>query len=253
MAFGEPYEFRGVKFYPVSLKYLIEFYACCDVLIYHQEWVRERELAGLPYLWFLVYAFIHHKEYEDKPEYQTFIPRLYALLELTARTKNIRVEPKFKDDGSGLKSCNLFIDDVEFISSDFDQIRRLIMEQAGIEHNWDQFIHEDAWKAMEAGRQYENKERNYVPPSLENLIDILSMYLHKTTEEIIDSFTIRKFNNIIRYMGSFEEWKLLRGGEASGMVTYKRPIPHWIRGFDKFDVFRNENINYMDNYANINN
>lgn len=243
LAFNSPYEYKGVKFYPVGLEFLMEFYTCVQVLTVRQEWVKDKKLMKLPYLWFLAYAFENQDKYEN-PEYGMYIPLLYALLELVTKSKNISIMLEHKDNGD-FKKCNLVIDGVLLDYKDFNQIRKIILEQSGIECDLEEFINEDTYKALNDGKEFENKQNNYVPPTLENLIDILAMYLHKGTGEIIELFTIRKFNNTIRYMSTFEEWKLLKGAEMGGMVSFKQPIPHWISGFDKYDMFKNENTDYI--------
>ena len=241
LAFDLPYEYKGIMLYPVGLEYLMEFYTCIEVLKVKQERTKDKKLIKLPYLWFLRYAFENHARY-NKPEYGLFIPFLFALLEMVTKSSNIDMKVERKENGD-YRRCFLLIDGIELNNKDFMELRQIIFAQAGIEHS-DEFIHEDAEKAMIEGRLYEQKKSGYVSPTLENLVDILAVYLHKSVSEIVNTFTIRKFNNILRYIATFEEWKLLKGGELSGMVTFKKPIPHWIGGFVKKDVFDGENTDY---------
>ena len=241
LALDTPYEYKGVTFYPVGLERIVEFYICVDILMVRQERTKDKKLMKLPYLWFLCYAFENWEKY-GRADFGVYVPMLYALLELVTRDNDIEIEVEHKEDGS-FKKCVLKINGVEFNYKEFMEIRQIIFAQAGIEHS-DEFINVDTEKAILEGREYELKKSGYVPPNLENLIDILAMYLHKSVNELAKDFSIRKFNNIIKYMSKFEEYKLLKGGEYTGMVTFKEKIPHWMSGHEKMDYFKGQNTDY---------
>lgn len=241
LAFGKPYCYKGITFYPVGLEYLIEFYTCVGVLMVKKERSKDRKLIKLPYMWFLFYAFENYEAYGNA-EYAMYVPLLFALLEMVTKTNDFNLEIERKDNGDYTK-CSLFINGVEINYKDFMEIRQVIFEQAGIEYS-DEFINEDTEKAMNMGRVYEQQQDGYIPPNLENLIDVLSMYLHKGVDELAKILTIRKFNNLIRYISSFEDWKLLRGAELGGFVTFNKSVSHWIAGFEEHDLFKGENTDY---------
>jgi len=243
LTLNQPYEYKGVAFYPVELERVIEFNACVESLKVKQERTNDKKLMKMPYLWFLVYVFENKDNYENQ-EFGLYIPLLFALLELVTRQNNIdfRIERNEKGD---FKKCMLVLDGVEFDYKEFKEIRRIIFEQSAVEHS-DEFLNADAEKAMIEGRLYEQKKSGYIPPTIENLIDILAMYLHMSVDELISTFTIRRFYNFVRYMSVFEDWKLLKGGEYSGMVTYKKPIPHWISGKSEHDIFADQNTDYKN-------
>ena len=243
LTLNRPYDYKGVTFYPVGVEYIIEFYLCLEALTVKQERTKDKKLMKLPYLWFLAYAYENWEQYQ-KPEYGLFIPLLYGLFELVTRQNDVSIQVE-RDEKGNFKKCVLNLCGVELNYKDFNEIRQIIFAQAGIEHS-DEFLNSDTERNIHEGRLYEQKKSGYVPPTLENLIDILAMYLHKSTDELTEKFTIRKFNNLIRYMSSFEEWKLLKGGEYSGMVTFKKPIPHWISGFAKQDIFADQNTDYKN-------
>ena len=243
LALDIPYEYKGVMFYPVSLDRIIEFYTCVDILMIRQERTKDKKLMKLPYLWFLCYAFENWEQYQ-RADFGVYVPMLYALLELVTRSNDIEIKVEHKENGD-FRKCILILNGVEFNYKEFIEIRRIIFAQAGIEHS-DDFINADTEKAIYEGREYELKKSGYVPPTLENLIDILAMYLHKSVNEMAKNFSIRKFNNIIKYMSKFEEYKLLKSGEYSGMVTFKEKIPHWISGHEKEDILKGQNTDYRN-------
>ena len=104
----------------------------------------------------------------------------------------------------------------------------------------------DAERSIIESRLEEQKKAGHIEPSLENLIDILSMYLKMSVDEVASKFTVRKFNNIIRFMSKFEEYKLLRGAELGGWAKFTNPVQHWISGFEKKDLFANANTDYKN-------
>jgi len=268
LALNLPYEYKGVAFYPVPVERIMEFYFCVDVLMVKQEnlivalrrscpedpkskekyfaTLKEKEsqykkLMKMPYLYFLCYAFENWEEY-GRPDFGAYIPMLYALLELTTKGANIEIKTEYKQNGE-FKRVLLVINDAEFNAKDFLKIRQIIFQQSGIVHS-DNFLNSDAERAIYDGRKYETK--NYVPPTLEDLIDILAMYLHKSADEIINNFTIRKFNNLIKHMSKFEDYKLLKGAELGGFVSFKDKVPHFISGLKEPDVFEGLQTDYRN-------
>ncbi len=248
LTFNKPHEYNGVQFWPISCEYLIEFYLCINVLMVHQEWIREKKLAKLPYLWFIVYACEHSSEY-DNQEYGMYLHMLHALLEMSTKSDNIRIQVERKENGD-YKNCVLFINDVQFNYNDFNEVRKIILEQAGIPSaEFDEFINEDAYKAIQDGREFENKQNKHIPAGLEDLVDILAVYLGMSVENIQSTLTIRKFNNFVKRMQMYEDWRLLKGAEMGGLVSFKQKIPDtFIRGFDKFDPYAGQNTNYMNEF-----
>ena len=240
---GTPYEYKGVLFHPVSVEYITEFYLCVEVLQVKQERTKDKKLMKLPYLWFLCYAFENWKEY-DRADFGVYIPLLYGLLELVTKSSDIEVKVEYKENGN-FKKCILLINGVEFNYKDFLEIRKIIFAQAGIDYS-DEFINADTEEAIRQGKAFELKKSKHIPPTLEDLLDILSMYLGKNIHEVVQNFTIRKFNHTIKYMSEFEEYKLLKSGEYSGMVSYKEKIPHWIRGHEKEDIFKGQQTDYKN-------
>ncbi len=242
LAFDEPIEFKGVQFYPVGLEYLYEFYISCEVLKIKQERIKNKTLIKMPYLWFLFYT-CHNYEIVNEPRFAANLHLVYALFEMITKQNDIDFAYLYDNEGN-LKKCNLVISGVEFNYKDFEKIRAIIFEQNGIDWN-NKFVHPDAEEALKEYQELINKKSSYISPSLEDLIDLVAMYLHMPTKEI-RSFSIRKFNNLVRRMSSFEEYKLLRGAELGGFVTFKKPVRHWLTGLEKQDEFKDVNINYQN-------
>jgi len=241
LAFSEGYEIKGINFYPIKVKNIYEFYMTVPVLMVKQDRMRDKTLMKLPYLWFLFYAWDNAGKYE-RQDFSFYMTSLFALIELATGETQIDVHYKYNNSNK-LIQCDLVIKEVEFNYKEFEYIRDIILQQAGID--WDNnFVNEDAERAVQEGIDFENKQSGYIAPTLEDLLDLTSMYLHMCVDEICNKFTIRKFNNLVKRMASFEDYKLLRGAELSGWVTFKQPIPYWVSGFDKSDIFRNENKNY---------
>ena len=201
-----------------------------------------KKLMKMPYLYFLCSAFESWEEFE-RPDFGVYIPLLYALLELTTNEKNIEIKTERKKDGS-FKKAILLIGEVEFNAKDFVNIRQVLLSLGGIDYS-DDFLNADAERAIHKGREFEMKNANFIPPSLEDLINILAMYMGRTTSEIINNFTVRKFNAIIRYMSKFEDYKLLKGAEMSGMVKMEKSVPPWISANEKHDILAGQQTDWQ--------
>lgn len=234
LALDEPFVLKGISFYPVNVGRIFEFYACVEVLLVEQRHLRDKKLLKLPFLWFLCYAHEHYERLE-RPEYGAFVPLLYGILELATRCEGIEIRAVWNEDGD-LKQCDLFIGDTQFNHTEFLHIRQIILAQAGIERD-ERLLNEDTARMIRETKEHENKKSGYVPPTLEDLADILAFYLHKDPAEIKD-FSLRRFNRLVKHIQRFEEYKLLKGGECTGMVTFKKPIPHWLGGFEAEDALR---------------
>ena len=232
LTFNKPYSFKGIDFTPVKIDRLIEFDTCIEVLKIKQEHTRDKTLMKLPYLWFLAYASENYEKY-DKPEYGMFIPLLFGLLELTTNQTDIKIMTERKTNGEYAK-CILLINEVEFSSNDFKEIRKIILEQNGVEYD-DQFIHESTLEAINQGKIHDMKQSGYISPTVDDLVNKFCIYMKKSKEEVVRDFTIRDFNKFLVEISAFEEYKLLKGGEVSGMVKFKNPIPHWYTGHEKYD------------------
>jgi len=242
LAFSEGFEMKGITFRPVKVKYLFEFYMVVSVLMIRQDRLRDKTLMKLPYLWFLFYAWDNTDRYQ-RPDFKFYMTSLLALIELT--TGETDVDVRYRYEGTKLKECDLIIKGVAFNYKEFEEIRDIILQQAGVEYDRN-FINEDAEKAVKEGQEFENRSSGYISPSLEDLLDLTSMYLHMSMEDICEKFTIRKFNNLVKRMASFEDYKLLKGAELGGWVKFKKPIPYWVSGFEREDIFKNENKDYKN-------
>ena len=242
VTFNEPFEFKGIKFYPVMLDKLIQFYTCAEILKIKQERVGNKKLMKLPYLWFLAYAYEKADQF-DRLEFYIFIPLLYALIEMTTGSNRISMKVERKDNGD-YKKCFLCIDDVEFNNKDFLEIRQIIFTQAGIEHS-DEFINEDAEQAIAEGHLNEQKKSGYIQPSHDDLISKFCMYMKKSKEEAKKEYSIRDFNKILNEICAFEDWRIVKTAEMSGMVKFPNPIAHWFSGREKPNIYKDQNINYQ--------
>ena len=243
LMFNYPYNFKGVDFYPVPINQLLKFNSCVNILTIRQEYTRDKTLMKLPYLWFLFYACEHFQEYNNS-EYILYIPKLYALLELVTGNKNISVKKEYKPDGKYSK-CSLLINDIEFSSGEFMEIRKIIFKQNGVEHD-DIFLHEDALAAIEEGKNYDLKASGYIPPTYDELINKFCVYMKKSKREILEDFTVRDINLFLTEMRVFEDWRVTKSGEMSGMVTFSKPIPHWLSGQKDYSVLDGQNVDYQN-------
>ena len=245
LTFNRPYEYKGIAFHPVPLGRLNEFYICLEILTIKQERMKDKRLVKMPYLWFLVYAYENCEKYQD-PRFATFMPLLSALIELTTGIKNVSAKFQHKPDGRFAK-CFLVIDGAEFNSKDFSEIRRIIFAQNGIENTFDEFIHESAERAINQSRLNEMEKSGFVQPTHDDLLNKFCVYMRKSKGEVKESFFVRDFNKFLTEMSVFEEYRILKTGECSGMVKFSKPIPHWFSGHKKTDMFRDQDINYKNN------
>lgn len=250
VVFNNPYVFKGIKFRPIKLSQIVEFQICSDVLMIKQEQLRDKTLMKLPYMWMLMYAYENAEKYAV-PQFSLYVPLLFALIEMTAQTVDIDCKIVKKEDGK-YKNCTLLINEVEINNQEFMEIRRIIFEQNGIEFD-DMFIHEDALMAIKLDKEMRNKKSGFIEPSLDDYINKFCMYMRMSKEEVCQKFTVRDFYKFLTEISMFEEYKIMKSGEMSGMVKFSKPIPHWFSKNVKKGLLDGQNVDYKNSsFMNIN-
>jgi hypothetical protein len=237
LAFGGPIMAGGVAFRPIPLRRLFEFAACLPVLTARQDRERSKALLKLPYMWYIRHAWDNWRIL-GRPDFEPYMRMLQGILEMATGFGEIGFKIARKPGGA-LAACELLIGGKALRWRDFDEARRIILRQSGVPWSG-AFVNEDAEKAVDEGAKADAAKSGRIPPSLEDLLDLASMYLKMGVDEMAERFTIGKFNALIRRMASFEDYKLLKGAELSGLVSFKSPIPHWIAGEEEPDIFRGE-------------
>lgn len=128
----------------------------------------------------------------------------------------------------------LKINDVPINSSEYDILRNIVLYYNIPDYD-DEYIDPELKKDLEEVARLKNP--NNVQPSLEKqescIISACSAYTYETIKEI----SIRKLVILLRTIDAQLHYFAYRQAEASGFVTFKNELTHWIYGVDKKDKF----------------
>ena len=128
----------------------------------------------------------------------------------------------------------------------FDDFRRIIILQNGIDFDIDEFIHYDTEKELERAQNHLNKGDS---STLEDYIDSLWLTMGISEEEI-KQMPIRKFWRLVKRISKRDIFQILKSAESSGFVKLKEPVSYWMTELDNDDKYKNvktsaENVKQM--------
>ena len=266
--FDEPVDYKGIKIYPITIRYYHLVKACSHVFAINPIQDKDPTLLGLPYMEYMMTKTIKEPEFIDNWQI------LNAILEISFKDQF----HSFKFDGDFLKmyisiptdkyneetmcvyreklnkynelafdeyhrllnelqikrikeeieemAKELFVT-ISFNDKEFDEIKSIICYMNDI----DTTVIDPMWevelkKASENMAKINAKQNS---PSLEDLIDAVSLMLGKLPSDIMD-MTVRRFDRILELELNKEDYVLCRQAELNG-TKFKRPLTHWIKAY----------------------
>lgn len=216
--------------YPVTMSNIFLFQSISKSITLRKNSIfREKKIIKMSYLNFLIYAF-KNKELESEYnicELSNYYFYAIQLLQLCCKNQEIKI-----DETNG----SIYINNELITSEIFDNLRRIIIIQNGIDFDIDEFInYETEQKLLEA----ENKaNKNSDKSTIEDYIDSLVLIMN-VTEKRIMNMSIRKFWRYIKRYNLHENYTIAKTGESTGMVSYKEPIKHWMISLEEEDKYKN--------------
>lgn len=216
--------------HPITMEHILEFSVYKQsILVRKNSTFPVKKIIKMSYLEFLIFTFNNvefAKEY-DMPFLSVYY--LYAIQLLNMVFKDQKVEFNV-NDGS------LKINDIEIYDDMFDDFRRIIILQNGIDFDIDEFIHYDTEKKLiEAQNAISDKKDN---STIEDYIDSVCVALNRPEYEIQD-MTIRKFWRYVKRISKRDIFTAMKSAESTGMVKFKEPVQYWMSSIDDDDRYRN--------------
>lgn len=232
LIYSKPYQYGKIVLYPVSMEQVIEFmYLKESIIIRKDSTFRDKNIIKMTYLEFLIYCYLHpevDEKYKIKGLHNYFLFAI-ELLQIVCRDQEFRLI----DDA-------LYINGENVTPEVFDDLRRIIIIQNGIDFNIDEFIHFDTEQALKKAQNSINK--NDDKADIEDYIDSLCVALGYSEEQVM-KMSIRKFWRYIKRYNLHENYTICKTGEQSGMVKYKEPIKFWISSIDEEDQYKEVKAN----------
>jgi hypothetical protein len=212
--FDEPYEYSGLKFYPVRLRDYLLFINAVDCLLIDKNSIPDASIISMSYMEYLLLS---------SNEENNNIEKLFALLSICLKIdfKEIKII-----EGEN-KKLLLVLSETKIDSDGFDNIKKIILEQNCVEIP-DYTIQKEIRDKIEEGKRMSANNGTEMA-SFEDQIVSLSVASGIPMEKIYD-MTYRKFLKSISRMDLLIHYKIYLQSSMSGMVTFKSTnfIKHWL-------------------------
>lgn len=189
-----------------------------------------------------IYKFIAKKEQNAQGELSNEdIMKYFYEIKKCPKCGKIRDDLiKFNDLPNGKK--DLIVDGVEIDKTTFDELRTLVCYYNMPDYD-DEYVDPELEAELQEAARLENP--NATSPSLEKQESCLvasTSYKYSELKEL----SIRKLVLLLRTVDKKLHYFTYRQAEASGMVSFKSELPHWIYGSDKRDKF--ERLQTLDSF-----
>lgn len=192
-AISSPITYKGLKFYPIKVKYYQFFHIVASVFSMTKYDSGLPECMGMNMLQFL----FHQDKEKGIDNASVALPLLQILLEMCMRIPSVDEDGNenilFKRDG---KKCYIEIFGTRYDWQDYEEIRKIIAEQNGIELV-DYNIHPDIRKLIEEKKKLRAQSAENKIGTFEELIDSVMLASGQDEEKVLN-LTIRRFINLIQ-------------------------------------------------------
>ena len=224
------------------MKDYFKFLYLSDILLLDKNSVPDAKIISMSYLDYLI--FLAEKEVDVL---QKLIVLLYLVLNLDV------LDSSLIKIGSNDKGKTIFlIGENIYAAQDFDEIRKIIIEQNLLEAP-DEYIQKELRDAMDAGERFRKAVSGNKIVSVEDQMIALSIYTGIKLEEIYN-LTARKFIKMMGRMDKLIHYIIYMSASMSGFVEFKdkSALKHWLTE-DKKKFNREDMIPYeeVENKVNL--
>jgi len=210
--FDEPYVYKTIKIYPIRLRDYFIFNHVVECLLIDKNSIPDVKIISMSYFDFLI---------DTSSESNRNIEKLGVLLYLVTKAKEDEIK-LYKNKDKNI----LTISGLEINSNDFEEIKKIILEQNLIEEP-DYTIQKEIRDKIEEGKRMRGRSSKMA--SLEDQMVSLSISTGIELESIYE-MTYRKFIKSISRSDLLLHYKLYMQASMSGLVSFKDNsfIKHWL-------------------------
>lgn len=230
LIYNKPFKYNDdIILYPVTMNDFILFQTISKSIILRKNSIfREKKLIKMSYLDLLFYSF-RNEELENTYKIvglSQYLLFFLQLIKICCKNPQINI----------IDPANQLCIGSTLITPDiFDDLRRIIIIQNGIDFDIDEFINSDTEQRLLKAEKDQNKSDDNA--NIEDYIDSLVTAMN-ITEERIMNMTIRKFWRYLKRYQLHEGYTIAKTGECSGMVSFKEPIKYWMLSLDEDDKYK---------------
>ncbi len=227
--FDEPVNVNGLLIYPIILKQYYQFNACSKILAIKKNSIADVKVIQMSYLEFILSIIQDNSEISK--EYSVM---LYGIFSMCLRKNDFTMN-------YGLENNKIYleVDNVKLFSSDFELVRKLIMEQ-NIPDYKEEYINPELEADLEEADRIRSGNKKQC--SIEKQLVAVSIGTSMSIEAI-KLMTIRKFLILLEMIDKKMHYIMLRTASLSGMVEFKTPVNHYLIE-DNNNTIDNKVMNY---------
>lgn len=222
------YYTEDLVLYPVKMGDIFDFNYCkSSITIRKNSIFPVKKIIKMSYLDFLFYC---HDNVELAKEYDMpLLPFYYSfalkLLQLVFKDQEVlasSTQGGFRINGTVITA------------DQFDDIRRIIILQNGIDFDIDEFIHYDTEQELKKAQDaISGKDK----ATLEDYIDSVCLGMGLSEEKVKD-LPIRKFWRYVKRISKRDIFTVMKSAESTGFVKFKEPVQYWMSELDDGDKFK---------------
>jgi hypothetical protein len=207
---GEPQEYRGIKFYPIKLKDLKYQKLMYGLFGYPKNYIPDKTILKLSYLKFLFYVVqpaLHKTDIKDE---------LIEFFKFVTRSENVTISENI-DDVETLTIDDIYIkvtiDGLVIYEDQMEMVREMILKQNGISVDYIEEYNTD----LEEKLKFLNKNNDF---TFEEEIFTFCSMMKRTIHEI-QEYTLYQFKNHMERLFLFIDFELFKPLEMSGQISLK--------------------------------
>lgn len=229
LLYSDPFPYtKDLILYPISMKDILSFGVFKSSIIVRKNSIFPvKKIIKMTYLDFLFYC---HNNFELAKEFKMpLLPNYYSfafeLLKLVFKGQEVKVN---------LVKGGFLINGIEITPDQFDDIRRIIILQNGIDFDIDEFINRDTEEAL---LKAQNATVGKDSSTLEDYIDSVCLDMHISEQEL-KQMPIRKFWRHVKRISKRDIFFITKSAESSGMVKFKESVEYWMSDIETNDKFK---------------
>jgi len=255
--YDEPVKYKNLTIHPALVKDYFKFFYFADCFTLDKNSINDAKVISMSYLDYMYEegAYYEYVEFinssDEKIDYISYVNNKYgeerkplvaffdAIMRIVTRDENIKISY-----GKNKKNKPVIVvNDEEYNSSDFDEIKNIICEYNTVELP-DDTIQKEIRDNMKKARELRSRS-NIKMASLEDQI-ICILISSSLSLDNIYNLPIRKFVKILERVDATLHYKIYLAASMSGMVEFKDKsfIKHWMSDLtrNKLDLVPFEQI-----------
>lgn len=212
----EPQIYMETELYPILLLDTDIYEIFLETMCIPKEYIPNKSILKMSYLKYLL--FFVQGSFSSEGKDISIKDMVISLFEYITK-KNVRIEQIIDDISEGDIDFhyNITIGNRLFCEYDFDEMRKIILEQNGKSVEYIESFNPDLEKSLEF-----LLGRNGDGTSMYNRIMIYSTMSNMDVQDMV-KWTITEFERKEEILKKYEEWKIYRPLEASGQIELKSP------------------------------